>query len=90
MKLNNNIEYTDRELNPSIEVITKPIFTIGLKMEFEDIHILAKQLDNRFQDYHVLIYYQNVEVPNFQLFSIKDIKETTIEELKKLVMSKLP
>lgn len=70
----------------------KPIFVIQLanennQIDFDQFKLIVQEIDNALkEDYHVLFdFCQNLEVNQYHLFSIENITETTIEELKKLL-----
>lgn len=66
----------------------KPIFLVRLPKPEDcdrDKHIeMAKQLENRLYDYHVLVAFDNrIESAVFECFNAKDVTEIDIESLRK-------
>ena len=71
--------------------MAKPIFTIGVpnKSNKEQIDNLYSILENKLQDYHVLIYYNYKEEVKFDCFYEKDFNKVKYEELKNIVKDRL-
>ncbi len=68
--------------------MAKPIFTIGLPLDIENVNI--GKIKEDLPDYHVLIYLgKNIEEPKFQVFYDKDIDEKKIEEVQKMIMEEI-
>ena len=66
--------------------IAKPIFLMGIPFEsISEIDKLQKVFENKFNDYHVLLYLTDDRLPKFKVFYEKDFKKADFEELKKIV-----
>ena len=71
--------------------MAKPIFIVEAPMmqTHEEFVNTQKVLDNKLNDYHVLIVQTNVDDFNFKVFYDKDFTEINYDELKELIKEKL-
>lgn len=71
--------------------MAKPIFIVeapDLQTQ-EDLVNTQKVLENKLNDYHVLVVQTNVNDFNFNVFYDKDFTEINYDELRKLIKEKL-
>ncbi len=73
--------------------MTKPIFLIGLKKgtPHEALSEISKSFHNTLltYDYHVLVFASAKEEESFKLFSVENIDESEVEELKEYIKDKM-
>ena len=71
--------------------MAKPIFIVETPMmqTHEEFVNTQKLLENKLNDYHVLIVQTNVDDFNFKVFYDKDFTEINYDELKKFIKEKL-
>ena len=71
--------------------MAKPIFIVEAPMmqTREEFANTQKVLEEKLNDYHVLIVQTNVDDFNFKVFYDKDFTEINYDELKKLIKEKL-
>ena len=69
-----------------VKPIAKPIFLVGISFEHvSQIEDWQKVFENKFNDYHVILYFIDDRIPKFDVFYEKDFKEADFKELKKIV-----
>ena len=74
------------------EIMAKPILVVKTKYrlsqaEYEDtVYKISKQIEN---EYHVLIVHGNNETTDVEVLNVNDVKETDIEELRKIVIDSI-
>lgn len=71
--------------------MAKPIFIVEVPMmqTHEDFVNVQKVLENKLNDYHVLMVQMDVNDFNFKVFYDKDFTEIKYDELRKLIKEKL-
>ncbi len=77
--------------------MAKPIFIAGIpriigNSRTGDVRDIQKMLEEKFADYHVLVYLKCEDEggePDFQVFYEKDFDEVKYEELKEIVRAKI-
>ena len=71
--------------------MAKPIFTLGLPglIPHEEMDRIRQELDNKFDDYHVLVYSHNGEDLIFQCFNDENYTEINHEELRQLILDQI-
>ncbi len=71
--------------------MAKPIFVVETPMmqTQEEFVNTQKVLENKLNDYHVLMVQANVDDFNFKVFYDKDFTEINYDELRKLIKEKL-
>ena len=71
--------------------MAKPIFIVEAPMmqTQEEFAKLQKVLENKLNDYHVLMVRMDVNDFNFKVFYDKDFTEINYDELRKLINEKL-
>ena len=71
--------------------MTKPIFAVGLpiKETQEIIGDVQCDLDDKFNDYQILVYPHSGDDVKFDCFYEKDFNEVKYEELKTIVKQRL-
>ena len=70
-------------------IYAKPIFIVSIpsKNANEYVSELMKELEKRLIDYHVLVVqYDEIDYPEFQVFYEKDFNNVKYEELKAIVL----
>ena len=71
--------------------MAKPIFIVEAPMmqTREEFIKTQKVLENKLNDYHVLIVQTNVDDFNFKVFYDKDFTEINYDELRELIKEKI-
>jgi hypothetical protein len=71
--------------------MAKPIFTLGIPNEisYEKLDQIRKELEIKFNDYHVLVYSHVGEDLIMQCFNNENYIDINHEELRQLILDKI-